>query len=503
MNSKDQKILAQREENLKRRLDRKVKEGQGEKPMLGDLNIRYEMGEKTRAIAYGGIGAFHKMVTRFGLDKAINRRVRLFKAHMPYHESDHVLNIAYNVLTGGTCLEDIERLREDENYLDALGTERIPDPTTAGDFLRRFRSEESVLALQEEINGKRQAVWRRQPKSFRKLAVIEADGTISETLGECKEGMDISYKGIWGYHPLIITLANTREPLYLINRPGNAKSSQGAGPWIGRAIDLVKETFEEVVVRGDTDFSLTKEFDGWDEKATFVFGYKAYGTLIEEAESLPKSVWKRLKRRPKYTVKTQERQRPDNVKERIVRERGYENIRTTCEHVAEFEYRPTSCKKTYRMVALRKNLSVEKGEQRLFDEIVYFFYVTNDRNSSPEEIVFAANERCDQENVIAQLKSGIGALRMPSGDLYSNWAYMIIASLAWTLKSWYAMMIPDKKESHRAIRMEFKSFARWFVNIPCQIVRTGRRLVYRILGYNRKLETFLLTYENIRTFRFT
>jgi len=155
------------------------------------------------------------------------------------------------------------------------------------------------------------------------------------------------------------------------------------------------------------------------------------------------------------------------------------------------------------MAAPRKNLSVEKGERRLFDEIVYFFYITNDRESSPEEIVFEANERCDQENVIAQLKSGIGALRMPSGDLYSNWAYMIVASLAWSLKAWFALLIPDRKESRRAIRMEFKSFARWFIDIPCQIVRSGRVLVYRILGYNRKLETFLLTYERIHAFRFT
>jgi hypothetical protein len=503
MNAKDRKIIAQREASLKRRLDREVKENQGEKPMLRDLPIHYEMSEKTRAIACGGIGAFHKLVTKVGLDRTINDVLKLFKTHMPYFESDHVLNIAYNVLTGGTCLEDIERLREDETFLDALGTERIPDPTTAGDFLRRFRDEETLFALQEGINVKRQALWRKQEPAFLEQGIVDVDGTIAETLGECKQGMDISYKGIWGYHPLIITLANTREPLYLVTRPGNAKSSQDAAPWIDRAIDCVEEVFEKVLVRGDTDFSLTKHFDDWDERATFIFGYKAYGNLIEKAESLPESAWKRLKRRPKHTVKTRERARPENVKERIVREREYENIRLVCEHVAEFEYTPTGCEKTYRMVALRKNLSVEKGEKRLFDEIVYFFYITNDWDSPAEEIVFSANERCDQENVIAQLKNGIGALRMPSGDLHSNWAYMAIASLAWTLKAWYALLMPDNKRRRRALRMEFKTFARWYVHVPCQIVRTGRRLVYRILGYNRELETFFRTFNRIRAFAFT
>ena len=502
MKEKDRMIITEREENLKGRLDRELKPGQGEKPMIGGLNIHYEMGAKTRAIGCGGIGALHKLVTNVGLDRALNDSLNLLKIHLPYHESDHVLNIAYNVATGGTCLEDIERLRQDENYMDALGTERIPDPTTAGDFLRRFEGEAPLLALQEAVNGTRQAIWRMQDESFRRRGVIDVDGSIAGTLGECKEGMDISYNGIWGYHPLIVTLANTREPLYLVNRSGNKKSNDGAEHWIDLAIDCVGEVFEEVLVRGDTDFSMTKHFDRWDEQAKFVFGYKAHENVVEMADALPNRAWRRLKRPRRYTVKTEERERPENVKERIVEERGYDNIKLKSEDVAEFDYRPGACKKSYRMVVVRKNLSVEKGQEWLFDDYRYFFYITNMPEKTREEIVFSANERCDQENVIGQLKTGIHALRMPTEDLHSNWAYMVIASLAWTFKSWYALQIPNKQECRTVLRMEFKKFLQQIILIPCQIIRTGHRLVYRVLAYNPFLETFFETFDRIRKLSF-
>lgn len=503
MNDKDRRIIHKRKHSLSKRLERKQKAGQGKTPILRDQNIRYEMSDRTRAIPCGGVGLFQKMVTKVGLDKAINDNLSLLKINMPYHESDHVLNIAYNVLTGGECLDDIKRLREDENYLDALGVERIPDPTTAGDYLRRFKDDSSLLRLQEAINQVRKSLWMKQDENFRKQAIIDVDGTIAETLGETKEGMDISYKGIWGYSPLLLTLANTREPLYLVNRPGNHKSNQGAGKWIDRAIDCVSGVFEKVLLRGDTDFSLTSRFDDWSEKVTFVFGYKAYKNLIEMAEEIPESHWESLERKPHYEVATNERTRPENVKERIIRERNYKNIQLVCEDVAEFKYQPGKCGKKYRMIVLRKNLTVEKGELRLFDEVRYFFYITNDSKSPKEEIVFQANQRCDQENVIGQLKSGIHALRMPTSDLYSNWAYMVIASLAWTLKAWFALLIPDKKESHQVLRMEFKSFLRWFIDIPCQIVHTSRRIIYRVLSYHCRMEMFFKTFERIQTMKFT
>jgi len=478
-------------------------------PVLAASNLHYELARRDRGIACGGLGAVHLLAQNSGLVEALDRRLHLLKVHLPYQESDHVLTLAYNLLAGGTCLEDLETLRQDEAYLDALGAKRIPDPTTAGDFCRRF-TEADVWTLMEAIHQARKNVWAAQDPTFFRQAILDADGTLAPTTGECKQGMDIAYDGTWGYHPLVISLANTKEPLYLVNRSGNRPSHEGAAACFDKAIVLCRDAgFRRILLRGDTDFSQTTHLDRWhaQKDVRFLFGIDATQALRARAEALPASAWKKLARPPKYAVKTEPRTRPEKVKERIVKEREFENIRLVSEDVAEFTYQPVACRQAYRLVAVRKNLSVEKGEQVLFDDVRYFFYITNLADVPAAEIVLLANDRCDQENLIAQLKGGVRALRMPVDNLVSNWAYMVMAALAWTLKAWLALALPvipgrwqedHARQKRQLLKMEFKTFLAAMIRVPCQIVRTGRRIVYRLLAWNPWQGVFLRLAETLR-----
>jgi len=413
--------------NCKRRLQRRLDKGDVRgcaRPMFTASNIHYEVSTRNHALTCGGIGAIHALAQRLGLIEAIDQRLHLLLIHLPYHESDHVLNIAYNPLCDGTCLEDIELHRQDENFLIALGARRIPDPTTAGDFCRRFRRDH-IYTLLEVINDTRLKAWAQQPPAFFERAILDMDGTLVGTTGACKQGMDIAYNGTWGYHPLLVSLANTGEVLGLVNRPGNRPSHEGAAAEVDRAQAVCfRGGFRHVLLRGDTDFSQTEHLDRWDDdpRVRFVFGYGAAPNLKAIAEDLPACAWRPLQRPQPPEPVTGPRRRPINVKAAIVAERGFENLKLRSEEVAEFNYQPVACRKTYRMIVVRKNISREKGEQRLFDEVRYFFYITNDWLSEADEIVFTANDRCNQENLLAQLHGGVRALKAPVDSLESNWA---------------------------------------------------------------------------------
>ncbi len=487
MKKKDSAIIRKREAEVAQRLSPSWN-GQDPKPVLSPEVISYEVSEKTGAVSYGGLGLLQQVVKWSGLGKAIDQAVTLLKRHQPYHESDHVLSLIYNVATGGTRYQDIELRRQSVSFLEAVGAEKIPAPSTAGDFMRRFDAPD-VVDLMEAVNASRLKVWAQQPARFFQRAEIDVDGTMAPTSGECKEGMEISYDGQWGYAPLIVTLANTGEVLYAVNRSGNRPSHEGAAEWLDRSIELVREAgFRKVRLRGDTDFSLTAHFDRWTEAGVeFDFGIDAHPSFVKWAEALPEARWKELGRPSQGKGKGKKRrQRRDKVKPEIVKRRGFKTLTLEREEIAEIDYRPSKAKRTYRMVILRKTILVEKGQKRLLPQTRYHFYVTNisARTLGTAGVVRENNRRCNQENVIEQLKNGVEALRMPSDTLVANWAYLVIAAQAWNLKAWMGLVLPARLQARELVKMEYRRFLREVIEMPCQILRRGRQLVYRLLDVN-------------------
>jgi hypothetical protein len=506
--------IAKREiERRKRRIAKRLAESSAAdrgQPMTQSDNIHYEVSNKVGGTGFGGMAGVHAFVKRIGLDWRINERLRIFKKRCPYYESDHVLNVAYNTLCGAKSLQEIELRRNDEYYLDSLGAERIPDPTTTGDFCRRMGSHH-IDVLQDAIDDVRLDVWNAQGKEFKKLATIDMDATIVETDGECKEGMDISYKNIWGYHPLLFTFAETGEVLRLTNRSGNAQSGHNAFKDADKVIALCKKAnFERILLRGDTAFTQTDHLDRWDDEGIeFVFGIARHANLMAKIDEIAEDQWKPVPRDPSYDPTTPNRARPDKVKRQIIETRGYKNRRLKEEVYVEVPYKPYKCSKTYRLIIIRKKQDVtEQGV--LFEDDVYFFYITNTApvRYSGLQVIYESNKRCNQENVIAQLYSA-RALHAPVDGLVSNWAYMVMAALSWTLKAWIALSIPDeplentrkatkratqkarkdattkiKEEKKRLLRMEHRTFVEQFIRIPAMVVRTGRKLIVRLVSIN-------------------
>ncbi len=225
--------------------------------------------EPSDTTPYGGLALAVSLVRRLDLARDLNRELSLLASHRPFHESDHVLTHVYNLYAGGTCIEDIADLQTSEPIRRMLGTDRIPDPTTAGDFLRRFDAE-ALKTLDRVIDQAQEKVWkRRYGKKKAARAIVDLDSCVRPVYGDQKEGTDFTYQGSFGYHPLVISLAGTMECLRLINRSGNETSASGSETHLRELFPMLGRRFKQVIVRGDSAFAKQAIFDACEEAGHF------------------------------------------------------------------------------------------------------------------------------------------------------------------------------------------------------------------------------------------
>lgn len=487
------------------------------RPVFRNRRVRVRLEQRGNVTPYGGLALAHDLAMRLGLDRALNAALPLLKLKMPYFESDHVLTHVYNLYAGGLCIEDIANLQHSDAIKHLVGACRIPDPSTAGDFLRRFH-EPHLKAFQNVIDDAREQVWRKLPRRRRKVATIDMDSTVKPVYGECKQGADFSYNGQWSYHPLLLTLAETHEPLRTINRSGNAASADGAAEALKEILPRVARHFGTVFVRGDSKFyqrGIIAECE--QHRAFFALCMDGYAVLHEKAEALPESAWEPFSAQRADEIAAtaaadrKTRRKRERHRRRIARQREYKTLATTDQWVAEFEYTiPRHTKddalaldlsgRTYRVAVRRQRVEELQGQKLLQTEYRYRFVISNipPAHLDASEVLCFAYGRCDQENFIEQFKNGIAALRMPTGELLANSAFLLAGQLAWCLRSWLSLLALPRETT----RWEWKWFRQAFVYIAARITHSARRAVTYLTGSHRFAEHLLIASQRLQSLVF-
>lgn len=453
---------------------------------------------------YGGLVLAQQFVRRFGVAKRLEESLRLFKRHAPYHESDHVLALAYTLYTDGTCLEDQAALQGSEAVRRLVGACRIPDPTTAGDFLRRFRAAQDVEQLSGVTDEVQEVVWSKLARNVRRrrkkheLALVDLDGHVKPLYGVQKEGADFGYDGRWSYQPLVVSLGGSGECLKVVNQPGSARSSDAAAKALKEVLPLVRRHFRNAIVRGDTDFDRSDVFNAAiDEGAYFAIGGRLHQNRAALAEAIAEERWKPFVPR----ADRQEQSGPSrhgrtaNWRQNKAADRGFRTLRTVKQWVSEIAYQPAGLDSACRMIVRRILIEENNGQGALFEHFRYRLVLTNlPRSYTPRQVIDITYQRCDQENVIEQFGQGIAGWRMPVAEFMGNSAWLQIARLAWNLGKWIAQIaLPSE-----VVRWEWKRFRRHFVYIAAKVLKTGRRLVVRLAGSHRFLPDILIAHARLQ-----
>lgn len=439
--------------------------------------------ESTDTTAMGGLALCAQLVAKLGIGKLIDSNLSLLRAHRPFHESDHVLTHVYNLFVGGSAIEDIADLQQSEPVRRILGADRVPDPSTAGDFLRRF-GEEDIGILDRVIDEVHQRAWKhRWGRRKQKMAIIDVDSHVHHVYGSQKEGADFTYKGGFGYHPLVISIAGTQECLRLVNRSGNVASADGTAEHLEDLAPMLKSRFKKILVRGDSAFARQDIFDTCDANGMYFAMVSSIQRNFQDlADGIEKRCWKPFRAKDDQPSKShQKRKRGKNLRSKRARERGKRDLKLVKQWIAEIDYRPTQSERTYRLI-VRKQRIEESIQGELYELWRYRYVLTNlPRSESTESVIRQTYRRCDQENVIEQLQSGVAAMRMPTGSLLANHAYLVCARLSQNFKAWLAMLALGEE----TMRWEWKRFRKAFVYVAARVTTSGRSWIVRFAGNHR------------------
>lgn len=430
--------------------------------------------------SYSGIAVASQVAEKLGVADVIDERLRLLKRHKPYQESDHILTIVYNLLTGGESMMDIERLQGQEGLKKILGTASIPDPTTTGDFLARFK-ESDLQDLQQAMADLQQRAFGKLDSHRRQRASIDFDSSIHEVYGEKKEGADFSYDGRWSYHVLYGTLAETGEVLHQELREGNKTSSSGTAEALPGILERVQQSFQQLRFRSDSGFYDKEIVRICEENQTeFFIVAKQTQALMRRVLAIADEQWKSLRRQKiagsPGKKKAKKRKKRRNRKRAITIRRKPDSEFRGRTQVSSFSYQPTGWAREYRFVVTRTEIVDKENKQLLLQEdlcrYIYHVIVTNTAYSN-SAVISIADGRSNQENLIKDFKYGMGLSHVPTGRLMANKAYFLIAALAWNLKTWMVNLL----KLADGARLRFKRFLYLWIYHPSVVSQAGTNRV--------------------------
>jgi hypothetical protein len=446
-------------------------------PVFTDPPLKMKENNQAPLTNYAGIALARNLINQLNIPSLINENIHVLKRHRPYHESDHILTQVYNFLTGGEVLNDIERLQEDTALQRILGTDRIPDPTTAGDFLARFRDKE-LETFQEVLGTVQDTAFGMLGKKRKEVATIDSDSSIHEVYGEKKEGADYAYNHTYSYNALYITLAETGDMLHQELREGNTYSSKGTKERLPKIIERVSKHFQKVRYRGDSAF-YDKDIVRVVDEGNVEFFITADQThpLMKKVISIEEEEWKSFKHKRigEKRRESKNRRKRKNNKKALAKKRNRVIKKKGKVQVASFYYQPTGWEKPYRFVVKRTEIR-EEGKQLYFDErlckYTYYIVVTNSEATN-SRVMNVAQGRGNQENLIKDVKYGLGLDHIPTGFLHANKTHFLIASLAWNIKTW----LLNLARLGEGASLRFKRFLYLCVHQAAAISYTGTRTV--------------------------
>ena len=432
-----------------------------------------------------GLVIIRQLIERLGIAQAINAGLRLLRRHKPYAESDHILTLLYNLLSGGETLNDVNRLGDDPALLRVLGTEQVPHATSVGDFLARFkpkkadREQRPLRKLREVIEGVQQRAFALLPRQRRKVATLDWDSSNHEVYGEQKEGADFAYDKTRCYNVLYATLAETGDVLYQDLREGNTYTSAGTAAVLPATIERVSEHFRQVRMRADSGFydqEIVKICA--QRQVQFFIVAKQYKNLLKAVHAIPEDAWKSFE--PKQMNKGdrtgKKRRRQHNRKRTITLARRPNTWFKGKPQVASIRFRPATWDTSHRFVIKRTPI-VDKDDQQLYLDdglrrYSYYIVVTNSQDSDTA-VLRTAQGRGNQENLIKDFKHGLGLSHVPTGVLAANQAYVLIAALAWNLKTWMLNLL---RLGDGAV-MRCKRFLYLWISQAAVVAKSGRDTV--------------------------